>query len=651
MKKDNWFKALSLADDKFLEEANPNAKIISISKKRIALSIIAAVACFALVFGNLWLFVPFNKSLPDVSRYSDSEYYGIIQKLNVLTFEKPKHNNNFEAIKENLFDFFNFNFKYEVIEDVFTQNGMVDGAAPGSGLEMEAITDESADNKGSAYKEVTDNQVDGITEADRIKRSDKHIYYLDNQTLRVFSIEGVNSKELGHIELCADKNYYLNKWEFYLSKDCKTATVIMQFYNQQKQLCVGVLALDVSNPEKIVEKNRIEITGSYMSSRLTDGKLLLFTEFVFNGKDIDFDDASTFLPQINTGDGMKPLPASGIVSPEKLNSTRYTVVMKLDEKTLNLEGTSAFLSFSDDVYVSNDNIFLTHVFADVKTGGNGEKIRNSMTEISCLGYSGNTFENKGSVTVRGYVKDQWSMDEYEGILRVVTTTNATAIYENRHSDGENVSADILMTATGQSNASLYCVDLKTFNVVAEVKDFAPPHEEVQSVRFDKTTAYVCTSIEMSDPVFFFDLSDLNNITYKDTGTIEGFSSSLINFGNGKLLGIGRADWNTFKIEIYEETADGVNGFCKYELQNAGYSTEYKSYYIDRENQLIGLGVQMYNSTDSQRQRYIVLHFDGYNLVELVNVSLNGLSEFQRGVYIDEYMYIFGENDFKVKKLF
>lgn len=650
MRKDNWFKALNLADDKFLEEANPNAKIINFSKKRIALSIIAAVACFALVLGNLWLFIPFSSNLPDVSRYSSSEYYGIIQKLNVLTFEKPQHKNNFEVIKNNIFDLFSFNLKGEAIEDIFFQNNMMDGAAPESS--MGGAKEELYMSPDNTYEEITDNQVEGIVEADRIKRSDKHIYYLDNKTLRVFSIEGLNSKELGHIVLYSEKqNYYLTKWEFYLSNDCKTATVITQFYDENKQLCVGVVALDVSNPEKITEKNRIEITGGYMSSRLTNGKLILLTEFVFNKNDINFNDESTFLPQINTGGGMKTIPASFITSPEKLNSTRYTVVMKLDEKTLNLEGTSAFLSYSEDVYVSKDHIFLTHVFADIKDGEKGEKIRNSMTEISCLGYSGSTFEKVGSVTLRGYVKDQWSMDEYEGILRVVTTTNATTVYENRHSDGENVSADILMTATGQSNASLYCVDLSSFKVVAEVKDFAPPHEEVQSVRFDKNTAYVCTSIEMSDPVFFFNLTDLNNITYKDTGTIEGFSTSLINFGNGKLLGIGRADWSTFKVEIYEETADGVNGFCKYELQNAGYSTEYKSYYIDRENQLIGLGVQMYNSTDSQRQRYIVLHFDGYNLVEVANVSLSGVSELQRGVYIDGYMYMFGENDFKVQKLF
>ncbi len=648
MKKENWFNALNLADDKYLAEANPDARVKFINKNRIALSIIAAAACFMLVICNLWLFIPFNDNLPDVSRYSGSEYYGIIQKLNVLTFEKPQYKNHFEILKDSISNLFLYNSKFEIIEDLGLGMDMMDGAAPESS--MNGTSEELYATTDGTYEEITDNQTAGIIEADRIKRSDKHIYYLDNQTLRVYSIAGLDSKELGHIELL-DNSYYLNKWEFYLSQDCKTATVITQFYTEDKQLCVGVIALDVSDPQKIVEKNRIEITGSYMSSRLTDGKLILLTEFVIQRQELNFDNESTFLPQINTGDGMRTIPASGIISPETLNDTRYTVVMKLDENSLKLEGTAAFLSYSKDVYVSKDHIFLTHVFADIKKADNGDKIRNSITEISCLTYSGDTFEIKGSATVRGYVKDQWSMDEYEDILRVVTTTNATTIRESYSDDGENVSADILSTATGQSNASLYCIDLKTFNVVAAVEDFAPPHEEVQSVRFDKNTAYVCTSIEMSDPVFFFDLSDINNITYKDTGTIEGFSTSLVNFKNGKLLGIGRADWNTFKVEIYEETADGVNGFCKYELSDTEYSTVYKSYYIDRENQLIGLGVSAHNSTDGQIERYIVLYFDGYNLVEVANVSLNGNPELKRGVYIDGYMYMFGENDFKVEKIF
>ena len=278
-----------------------------------------------------------------------------------------------------------------------------------------------------------------------------------------------------------------------------------------------------------------------------------------------------------------------------------------------------------------------------------------MTDISCLSYGGNDFEIKGTVSVRGYVKDQWSMDEYENILRVFTTTNTT-VFDNERDLYTSPSPSILQTATGQSNASLYCIDLSTFEIVASVVDFAPPREEIQSVRFDKEAAYACTSIELSDPVFFFDLSDLDNITYKDTGTIEGFSTSLINLGGGYLLGIGRGDrWNDFKVEVYEETESGVRSVCSYEIKNTDYSTEYKSYYVDRENQFVGIGIVDNNYYDSNKysdeaSRYILLHFDGYELVELINVQLDGDPTNKRGVYIDGYMYMFGHDDFKVEKI-
>jgi uncharacterized secreted protein with C-terminal beta-propeller domain len=184
-----------------------------------------------------------------------------------------------------------------------------------------------------------------------------------------------------------------------------------------------------------------------------------------------------------------------------------------------------------------------------------------------------------------------------------------------------------------------------------VEDFAPPQEKVRSVRFDKDKAYVCTSIEMIDPVFFFDLSDLNNITYKDSGTIAGFSNSLVNFGNGKLLGIGRGGWNIFKVEIYEETENGVSGLSKYEMEDVLYPRLYKSYYIDRENQLVGFSMSDPNVTDRQPQRYVVLFFDGYDLVELLNVPFEGVVDFNRSVYIDGYMYLLGNYKLRVEKLF
>lgn len=630
--KKKWFRTMDLVDEKFIEEAAPQ-RAAPIRTKRIVTTLVASAACLAVTLTSLWLFLPYDNNPPSIEHHEKNAYYAVIEKLNALKKEESEYNNNFEWIRDD-------------VQDMIL--GGVKDDAMNSAVPEEAEPEDRGDGNyeytTGTYEEVTDNQVEGITEADRIKCSSTHIYYLDGYTLRIFNIAGLESKEVGSISLGETYLTYMREWEFYLSADCKTATVLTQYKNEANQLCVGVVCVDVSDPANPTVKNKLEIVGNYLSSRVADGKILLMTEFVMNKKDMDFDKEETFLPQING----ESIPADCIILPEEVNTTRYTVVMKLDEDSLAIEGQSALLSYSEDVYVSQDHIFLTHVYADTQKDGE-YSIRNSMTEITALSYK-ESFEKKGTAVVRGYVKDQWSMDEYEGILRVVTTTNATKTLE-KYSQGGYVTAEVLVTATGESNASLYCVDLESFEVVASVEDFAPPYEEVRSVRFDKTTAYVCTAIEVSDPVYFFDLSDLNNITYKDTGNIDGFSSSLVNMGDGYLLGIGQENWDTFKVEIYTETEKGVEGFCKYTRQGVSYSEEYKSYYIDRENQLVGLGIVDYSHGDYNNSRYLLLHFDGYNLIELLNVELQGENSLKRGVHIDGYMYLLGENAFRVEKVF
>ena len=644
MKKTDWYRAISLADDKYVAEADPN-NIIRPKRNKVLISLIAACACFALLLCNLWLFIPYDTDPPDVSRYKNSEYYGIIRRLNELTHEKPKYKNNAEKLMAELRD----GFRY------FTDGGSSKEDIFLDGTTMPDAPTLGSPGDGNSYEEITDNQVEGVIEADRIKRSDSHIYYLNDNVLRVYDIAGENTKEVGSYVLDCDGlditgsgsiNYYTSKWEFYLSSDCKTVTVITQYFekNTVSERYVKLVSLDVSDPANIVKKGEFSITGSYKSSRNTDGSILLLTEFVIDRQGLDFDDEATFLPQINEGDGFRSIPASGITSPDEFTDTRYTVVMKLNENDLALKGTAAYLSYSNNLYVSEDHVFLTRVFIDNRCDNDGNVIRNSMTEISCLAYGGEDFEKKGSVTVRGNIKDQWSVDEHEGILRVFTTTKETFIPNYAIESGFS---DSVIRNNEETNASLYCIDLASLETVASVIDFAPINEEIQSVRFDGDNAYVCTAVvtDLKDPVFFFDLSDLNNITYKDTGTIEGFSTSLINLGNGYLLGIGRGgSWGSLKIEVYEETEDDVRSVCAYELDKTEYSTDYKSYYVDRENQLIGIGVR---DTES---RYIVLHFDGYELIELVNEPLLGEPYAMRGVFIDGYMYMFG-NDYLVKKIF
>jgi len=636
MKKEKLVRALSEVDEKYLEQAlDARPKQVSRKYKIAFRALVAAALCISLLAGNLWMFLPY-KNKQDLSEYKKSDYYPIIQKLSALTYKKSNYKNNFDKYVLSAFTALGSGLKGDAYpEGVYSP----DGSVPENSTTTDGIFNESS---GEKYEEVTDNQVEGVIEADMIKRTDKHIFYLYMNTLYIYSIEREDSKLVAQYKIALDQNtkYYFSSFcsEFYITNDAKTLILPLGAHHKENGSFVEVRAYDISDVNNIQEKGRISISGSLNTTRLVDNRLLIMSSFAVK-RDPDYSVEADFIPQITTVDGRtQSIPIDKIVSPEKLTSTRYTAVCSLDVDTLNIEGAGAFLSYSDIIYVSNENIYATRSYITNEKEGERRKVA-TVTEIAKMPYKNGEFSNGGTVVVEGFLKDQYSLDEYEGILRVVTTTN-TFIYD---------SADTVLEK-GRENASLFCIDLENMSVASEVEYFAPEGESVRSVRFDGKNAYVCTAVQLTDPVFFFDLSDIDNISYKETGTIKGFSSSLVNFGNGYLLGIGVGENSaSFKVEVYEESVDNVVSVCKYTIENAGYSPYYKSYHIVREEGLLGIGVSRYGEMFGDY--YLILFFDGYELRLLHSQELDCAVGNMRGVFIDGYFYMFGGSDFAVKQLY
>lgn len=634
MKNKRLFEKIGDINEDFIYEASPeNAKDMilpdvdlkssrlgkfKIKKRRIGLAICASL----LVAIGLWLFIPYGTTPPSVAKYKNSEYYSIIQKINEVNFKPPKMKNNFDRLMS-LFAPKKGANSFPGVE----QNG---GAQPNQ-----------------SYVETTDNQVDGIIEADIIKRSDKYIYYLNSSylSLQIYSIEGENSSFVSSYKIKTDNSGYYSpnaSWEMFLSSDCKRVTVITQYSILTSSSIHGmnrfdIISLNVEDVENITEIDRITVLGNYSTSRLVDGKLLILSTFdVYSG--VDFSNAKNYLPQIIEDETHRLVKPEDITSPDILTSSRYTVVCKIDENTFDVEGFHTFLSYSDSVYVSHNFVYISRSFTDNSDTGNPNiKLITTKTEIIPLEYGGDKFKIEKSVTVDGYINNQYSMDEHEENLRVVTTTSERI----QQSYGNTMGA-----LAPTTNASLFVVDLSNMEVIAKVEKFAPERESVQSVRFDGNYAYVCTAlIEIlpTDPVFIIDLTDLENITVKDTGTISGYSTSLVNFGDGYLLGIGYDDIWGLKIEIYKESPIGVESICSYKA-SVSFSEDYKSYFIDRENKLIGLGMN-----DGQRL-YRLFKFTGEDLEIIVEKEIKGDNSKKRAVFIDDYFYIVSETNFVVQKV-
>ena len=635
--------------DKILEKADAEKK--RRKKRRIVLiSSLSAAAAFILAL-NLTLFVPYTVGGYDISAYAGSEYYALMDEIGSLNCSKPRKTNNLmklaELVLDPIFDSFGGGF---AAPDVDLE------APPSDGIIVE---EDPSTSDSEHYEEVTNNQVRGVVEGDLLKRSDKYLYYLsyvpatfyiedvltdengepildengDKQVLPdrtdpaklILNIYTVSGEKVNTYEISADLytyNGYGERREMYLTEDCTKLLILVPYYDTDaKALFTRILGIDVSDPSSPREFAKVSVSGDYVSSRLVGNTLLLVSNFTVR-RDPDFAEQKQYLPAV---DG-EILPMENIVLPESPTSARYTVITSFAADVLTANASLAYFDFSEEVYVSAENIYTTRSYRkafefEYEVVNGPDKYYRNMTEIARTAYDGRSLTYCGEMTAFGSIVDQYSLDEHKGVLRVVTTGD-------------------------EPTCNLYCFDLSNFKQIAAVEDFAPEGESVKSVRFDGDTAYVCTAkvtyYEVLDPVFEFDLSDYSHITYKHTGTIPGYSLSLIKFFDGTLLGIGYGDgFDELKIEVYASDEEKVTSLCEFKLA-AEFSSRFKAYFIDAESGLVGLQV---GADGEHKSGYLLLRFDGYNLVELMTVEDVGAQpDDARACYVNGTLYIFGHTN-------
>lgn len=599
------------------------------NKRAVLLSVTAGFLALVLAL-NLLLFIPYPSGLPDLSRYADSEYYTLMQKLNELTYSAPEHKNNFDAWFGDFFD------------------GLGNKHMSGTAGEDFAPAPDASE---SGYREVTDNQEAGVIEGDLFKRTDSHIFYLtarsgDAAFVDAYTVAGTESKACGRLEIEAEENTYFRtgntpEAELYLSEDGDTATLFVPVWSyEQNQLYTAAIRVDVSDPENMKETGRTYLSGSYVTSRKVGEDFLLVSNFAVRSNP-DFSDEAQFLPQAGPLDALESLPMEDIVCPEDADAARYTVILRLGED-LCVKGREALLSFSEEAYVSQGNVFLTRSYTaqgDAEGEEVGYTFSETRTQIACLSYADGGLVHAGDADVAGEVRNQYSMDEQDGMLRVVTTVQTSIL---------DYDGPATALPEGDKSGSLFVISLENFEAVASLERFAPAGESVISVRFEEDAAWVCTAIAYSpiyvvdDPVFRIDLSDLNNITYTDTGTIPGYSFSLVDFTGGTLLGIGYDDdfGTEPRVEIYEQIGDTVKPVAAYTCEGGQIAETYKAYYVDRENGLIGLHLNDWQ----EGYLYVLLHFDGYTVEPILSLPLltNAL-DFTRATVIDGVLYVITAN--------
>ena len=465
----------------------------------------------------------------------------------------------------------------------------------------------SKSSENAVYSETNVRQ-EGVDEADVVKTDGRYLYTLKDNGRSVAIVDTANGELQMVISIPVEADDQAR--EFYVSDG---HLILISEFNQEREdgawtyasTDTRVTTYDITDPEKPEKAGEVTQSGSYTSSRLTDGHLYLFSQYsvdVTSG--ITPKDEKDYIPYVN----QQMLEADDIYLPPFTQAYMYEVVSSVDiAKPGEIQDSKAIFSDGGELYVSNDNIYWYETQWSEKTE----------TVIKRISYKDGKLKAEASGKVDGYINDSFSIDEYDGYLRVVTTDDETN--------------------------GLYILN-SNMKEVGSITGLAEG-EQVYSARLLGDTGYFVT-YEQTDPLFSVDLSDPKNPKIIGKLKIPGFSEYLHFYGENLLLGIGMDvdedgfTTNGVKLSMFD-ISDGsdVKEIQKYTLENvysAAVMYDYKAVLIDPEKNVIGFAADGNNG-----ENYYVFSYNDANGFEcLMNEMVNGNGyQSARGVYVDNTLYV------------
>ncbi len=535
-------------------------------------------------------------------------------------------------------------------------------AAPAAGaVKTETATAEApvATDSGVDYS-GTNVQVKGVDEADIVKTDGSYIYYVAGSQLNILKADGANTKLVSTTALSSDDSWWGYNSEMFLLGD--RLMVITQSYNtvwindanggydNYTDQTIAVI-YDVSNPEKPVQVISLGQSGSYVSARMIGDYVYLVTsQYIYSpvkGTPI------TYIPTTTVGAESKLLQPTDLYIGGSPQSAAYTVVGSINLKSgANFASAKALFGGTSQLYANADHMLLAISRYDEETlpiapDENGKNVQitngSSSTDLVLLGLSEGQITKLASGNVPGSLLNQFSMDEYKNVFRVVTSVNS---WQQRiYTDG----VDTYEYDSTNTN-SLYTLDAD-LNILGKIENLAKD-EYVQSVRFDGDIGYFVTFRQV-DPLFAVDLSNPAAPRVLDALKIPGFSEYLHVFKDNLLLGIGyNADESTGRTQgVKLSMFDTSNKANVTQITTASVDASWtivgnnhKAILVDAEKNLIAF------PADSSYFIYRYTTDKGFELAAKVSMTADLSSWNLRGLFIGNYFYVLGDSGVTVISL-
>lgn len=531
----------------------------------------------------------------------------------------------------------------------------------------------SSDNSysGSSQTDYSDtyNQEEGVLEADIVKTDGNYIYYANGDTVNAAVVSNGNflaNYQIQRVNENIEDMYLYNNMLIIISDEnyCYGDDMCDYAFIEDTKTCVSFYST-VDSPELMYTYTQ---DGWYNDVRLTsDGYMYLITndEKYYDSEDLTADDYQLYIPKYTVNGSEKYVESGCIMIPDYYPDDFYSYFSFTNISAFNLNGTDicqptdikAIAGYSDTIYCSSENLYVTFGYED--------------TEITRFAISEGTIIPQASGKVKGYVRNQFSMSEYDGYFRIAVT-------EDTWRDSWSFFGMEFGSDTDYNN-TVYVLDMN-LNTVGSITDFGL-NETIKSVNFSGDKAYVVT-FRQTDPLYAIDLSNPQNPVIMDEYKINGYSSYMQKWGDGLLLGFGpNADEdgivdgvkltmfdnsdpdNLKELSTVEVTAQSDNEYI-----SSDASWERKALIIDPEKNIIGFPVRKeswttdYYDDDYDYDEYSREYFyeEYYAFYSFENGSLKPLgniyydqqaneeyySAFDRAVIIGDYVYLLSGTQFK-----
>ncbi|MDR1183744.1 MAG: beta-propeller domain-containing protein, partial [Coriobacteriales bacterium] len=422
-------------------------------------------------------------------------------------------------------------------------------AAPSTSNEASSVVSPASEGAGTEDYSGTNVQVEGIDEGDIIKTDGRYIYALSwsQGELVVFEAAGSETVELSRVTISeASLTLYRYPEEMYLSGS--TLAIVENRFNGNAASSAWsegnpeetwLTLYDVSDPSHPTLTTEFAQSGNYRTSRLYGDRLYLIGSYYLNYA-VERGEPGTYVPQLGKGGSYELMAASDVRIMPSVQQPNYTVVTSYDLAAQERIDQKAVLGEASTVYMSYDNLYLgSSIYAVEESEPYQESVytvvdytEKQTTQLVRIGVNEGLLDVAAQCTFDGRLLNQFSLDEYEGNLRLAVTHES---YSYRVLKDESHDIESYQQGENGSTSAVYVFD-SSLAIIGSIEGLAAD-ERIYSVRFTGPVGYMVTYRQM-DPLFALDLSDPTAPEVTSELKIPGFSTYLHPFGEGRLLGLG-----------------------------------------------------------------------------------------------------------------